>query len=118
LDIRVEPSIQRPVAVWGAAGEDVVFVRDGSSTRRADGAESRALKYSDPRTHRLEDKHQRLLRAILRERPARLAAVARTAHMGKQNAKRALVQLEENGLIMIREDGDYWLSPAGYRFLA
>jgi len=37
--------------------------------------------------------------------------------MGKKNAKRALVQLEENGLVMIRADGSYWLSPAGYRQL-
>ncbi len=117
LEVCVEPSAERPVAVWAEDGEDVVFVRDGSSTRLADGMESRALGHSDPHTHRLEGKHGRLLRAILRERPARLAAVARTAHMGKKNAKRALVQLEENGLVMIRADGSYWLSPAGYRQL-
>lgn len=117
LEVRVEEAEQRPVAVWGGDGENEVYVRDGSSTRRADPAEIRALEHAQPRMHRLEEKHERLMRAVIRDRPARLTAVARAAHMGKRNARRALVQLEETGLVMIREDGTYWISPVGHRHL-
>jgi hypothetical protein len=117
VEVHVEAAEDRPVAVWGQDGKNEVYVRDGSSTRRADTAEIRALEHSRRHAHRLQDKHARLMRAVARARPARLAAVARTAHMGKGNARQALVQLEETGLVMIREDGTYWISPEGHRHL-
>ncbi len=112
LAVRVSPS-REPVAVVGPAGRRTLYVRDGSSTRRADAQEARALARVERGT-RVDRELRELLAAVAAARPKTLAGIARAARRGERATRRGLVRLARAGLALERADGRWWLTPRGH----
>lgn len=116
---RVEAAEVRPVLAPGRDGTPMAFVRDGASTRIAARALVRAWKQAhSPR--RLDIRERRILTEILAQSRfdlpgSKLPEVARSGRMGLRAARRALVELERQGLVSDRGQGRYGLTPEGHR---
>ena len=114
----VAPSKVRPVHAPGRDGSPTPWVRDGASTRIAPRAVVRAWERASPRKP-LDPKERRVLREIAARARfdgagANLAEIAHAARMGQRGARRALVQLEQAGLVTDRGGGRYGLTPEGH----
>jgi predicted HTH transcriptional regulator len=112
---RVRPS---PVLVAVLRGpERILYVRDGSSTRKATTAEAALLARGPSARVRLDRTALRLLTAVTSTNPPTVTAIAKAVKMGQRGARRVLVRLMQAGLIMERGGGRFWLTPRGPRCL-
>lgn len=112
LEARVAPS-REPVGVLGFGGDRTIYVRDGSSTRRADPCEARALGRVD-RGGRLDRELRELLAALAAARVKTPAGIARAARRGERATRRGLVRLARASLALERADGRWWITPRGH----
>ncbi len=118
LEARVARARRTPVRVLLPSGRRVAYVRDGSSSRPAGRLELQSLRAGPLRSHGLDEGDWRVLAALARGRSLAAASVARAARLGARPARRSLVRLQQAGLVLERDDGALWLSPAGQERLA
>ncbi|MBI4880665.1 MAG: hypothetical protein HY812_13555 [Planctomycetes bacterium] len=118
LEARVARARRPPVHVLLPCGRRVAYVRDGSMSRPAGRRELQALKRGPARAPSLDEGAWRVLAALARARALAAASIARAARLGARAARRSLVRLKQAGLVLERDDGALWLSPAGHERLA
>ncbi len=114
--VRVAPA-RAPVSVL-RGGERVIFLRDGSSTRRATRAEAGLLARGSRAGTRLDDPAFRILAAVRGTSPPTVTAIAKAVKTGRRGARRILVRLMQAGLVMERGSGRFWVTPRGHRRVA
>jgi len=103
-----------PVALRLPDGSTAVYVREGSSSRPAGPDEVKAL--AKRRRARIDDDGRRLLLS-LRGGPRRASELARAARLGSRAAKRGVVRLCQAGMVLEKQDGRLWITPAGHQRL-
>lgn len=119
IEATVAPSVSRPVLAPGRDGVPTAFLRDDASTRRASRAIQKVWARESPK-RTLDPKARRLLaelkgRARFDQAGPTLPELARLARLGQRAARRALVELQQAGLITDRGNGRYGLTPLGTR---
>jgi predicted HTH transcriptional regulator len=114
--VRVAPA-RAPVGVL-RGGEPVIYVRDGSSTRRATRTEAGLLARGAGARPRLDAPAIRLLAAVSSTSPPTVSTIATAVKMGRRGARRILVRLMQAGLVMERGSGRFWVTPRGHRRVA
>ena len=119
VEARVKTSELRPVLAPGRDGSPTAFLRDDASTRKAPRAIQRVWARESPKRP-LDPKARRVLtqlkgRARFDEAGPTLPELARLSRMGQRATRRAIVELEQAGLISDRGAGHYGLTPQGAR---
>lgn len=114
--VRVAPA-RAPVSVL-RDGERVIYLRDGSSTRKATRTEAGLLARGTHAGTRLDDTAFRLLAAVPSTNPPTVTGIANVVKMGQRGARRILVRLMQAGLVMERGSGRFWVTPRGHRRVA
>lgn len=110
----------RPHAVAGASGGRDVFVRAGSSSRRATPAEIAAIGTASSRRIPPDPLEARILREVARADGggATLEATAIALDAGKQRVRQAFERLERAGFLIAHGLGPrrlFWCAPPGER---
>lgn len=113
---RVRPAAT-PVGVL-RGGEREIYLRDGSSTRKATAREASLLARGSRASLRLDDLAFRVLAAVPRTKPPTVSAIAKAVKTGGRTARRILVRLMQAGPVMERGGGRFWVTPRGHRRIA
>ncbi len=119
IEARVSASEARPVLAPGRDGIPTAFLRDDASTRKASRAIQRVWARDSPKLS-LNPKAKRVLaelkgRARFDQAGPTLPELAKLARLGRRAARRAIVELQQAGLIADRGSGHYGLTPLGAR---
>jgi len=110
----IEPARKPPILMWHIDGEEVAYVRDAASTRRAEKDDLRALSSSqsrDPGEDDLDDDEVDCLRIIASMKSTAMKAVVSALHHGRRNARLALKRLQRRGYLARLESGRFSLTP-------
>lgn len=117
LEVVVADGAEKPFAVVRPGGERVVYIRDGSSSRRAGERAVRALARPPARKAKLGEKERKLLGLLAARDGLTLGELARAARLGQRTARRLLVPLLQAGLVHEKDGRRFALTPQGHRRL-
>ena len=116
MEARVQATLRGPVEVSMNDGTRRVFVRDGSSTRPAEEETLQRMRRARGQSRaNLNDKAARVLNLLQTDGPLDQGQVARSARMGRQAARRILVDLMQAGLVHEVQGRRFSLTPSGHR---
>jgi predicted HTH transcriptional regulator len=110
----VTPARKPPVLMWHTDGEEVAYVRDGPSTRRAERDDLRALSSAmgrEPGEDDLDDHEVDCLRAIAAMPNTAMKAVVHALHRGRRDGRLTLKRLQRRGYLVRLHTGRFRLTP-------
>lgn len=114
---QIGPARKPPILMWHTDGEEVPYVRDAASTRRAEKDDLRALSSSqsrEPGEDDLDDDEVASLRAIAGMKSTAMKTVVNALHRGRRDGRLTLKKLQRRGYLARLEDGRFSLTPFAF----
>lgn len=113
----IEPARKPPILMWHVNGDEVAYVRDAASTRRAEKDDLRALSSAqgrEPGEDDLDDDEVDCLREIAAMKSTALKAVVNALHRGRRDGRLTLKVLQRRGYLARLEDGRFSVTPFAF----